>query len=130
MASAINNFILSRTRLLFWLSFSATNVALFMPSVGSKGEFYNLDIIIHYVMFTVFAGSAFLHFHKDSSRTLVILVAFAFFVALSEFIQEMLIPGRGYEFTDILSGLAGVLSGFLVFEVWKKNSHFIEFIRE
>lgn len=104
------NFILTHTRLLFWISFVGVNFALFSPSIGARGEVYNLDIIIHYFLFLIFAGSAFLHFKKIGA----VLFAIALFIPASEFIQEVFIPGRGYEFTDILSGFAGMLSGFLI----------------
>lgn len=123
MTLKLNNFILAHTALFFWVALIGTNFALFTPSMGQKGDIYSLDIIIHYIMFMVFAGSAFLHFRNRDARTLAILAAFAVFVPLSELIQETIIPGRGYEFTDILSGVAGVLSGFLVFKKLDSNTN-------
>ena len=105
------NFILIHTRLLFWLSFVGINFALFSPSLGEGGEIYNLDIVIHYILFFVFTGFALLYFKKAALVLLLILISL--FIPASEFIQEAFIPGRGYEFTDILSGFAGMLSGFL-----------------
>jgi hypothetical protein len=110
------NFILAHTRLFFWLSFTGTNFALFSPSIGERGEIYNLDIIIHYALFLVFAGSAFLYFKRIEA----VLFAIALFIPASEFIQEFFIHGRGYEFTDILSGFAGMLSGFLTARKMRK----------
>lgn len=79
-------------------------------------------------MFLVFSSVSFLHFSyvthdrairrkntPEPARIFIVLLALAFFILLSEFIQENFIPGRGYEFSDILSGFAGTLSGLLAF---------------
>lgn len=50
------------------------------------------------------------------NRALITLFALALFILASELIQENFIPGRGYELLDILSGFAGLLSGFMAYK--------------
>lgn len=120
----MENYLIRHSKLLFWLSFAGTNLALFTPSVGPRGEIYNLDIIIHYSMFLGLAFSALLYRAAPPRRggAALVLVVLLLFVVLSEFIQENFIPGRGYEFSDILSGVAGLLSGFMVYKrLWQSK---------
>lgn len=69
-------------------------------------------------MFLVFGTMSFINFSGKENANTVFLVLFllALFIPSSELIQENFIPGRGYEFTDILSGYAGILSGYLFYK--------------
>lgn len=97
-------------------------LALFAPSYGDGGEVYNLDIVIHYIMFLAFGVMSIIRFsNQNSSNTPAILFVLAVFIPISELTQENFVPGRGYEFTDIVSGYAGVLSGYLVYKKFYKK---------
>ena len=99
-------------------------LALFTPSYGEGAEIYNLDIVIHYIMFLVFGVISIIHWgRQNSSSTYGVLFILAIFIPASELIQENFVPGRGYEFLDILSGYAGILSGYLFYKNYKKYAN-------
>ncbi|OGZ58443.1 MAG: hypothetical protein A2827_01900 [Candidatus Spechtbacteria bacterium RIFCSPHIGHO2_01_FULL_43_30] len=114
-AAKLYNFFISNSGKFFWVFFLLTFFGLFTPSAGEQSEIYNLDILVHYIMFAAFCTASIIHFgNKNNSSAIGILLILALFIPASEFIQENFVVGRGYEFTDILSGYAGILSAYLV----------------
>ena len=113
----LNNFLLSNSRLFFWASFILVMIALFAPSYGARGEVFNADLLIHYIMFLVFVGSSFLYLNSNKGiSTISILILLLLFIPASEFVQENFVPGRGYELSDVLAGYAGVFTGYIIYK--------------
>jgi VanZ family protein len=116
----LKNLIYSYQKYFFWMSFTLTAIALFMPTPGEGGSIPHLDKAIHFGMFFFFSFFAFLYLKEKGWTTQRVFVAYLFFIPMIELIQETVIVGRGYEFTDMLAGFIGVLSGYMVYKKYKQ----------
>ena len=77
-----------------------------------------IDYILHFTEYFALAGLALLTFAKDitilrSPRVVLITVCLLFFAALDES-HQLLIPGRSFNISDMISNFAGIFAGILV----------------
>ena len=103
----------------FWLSLLILFVAVFTPFGPGKGG-PSYDKLAHVILFTFVSLASSFYFFKDSKQLALVFGLISTLPFLTEFIQQF-IPGRNYDNYDILADYAGLILGFVVFVVFKKQ---------
>lgn len=101
-----------KTKYLFWVVFVISLVLLFAPiSVGGRDGF-GLDKVIHGIIFFLLAFLSLKSFPQKKILGIVLLVAYAF---LTEYIQGEYLPLRHFDWLDIISDSAGLVTGAVIY---------------
>lgn len=95
----------------WWLGLAlllSSLVAFFIPLTPGSAEFTWQDKLIHFAVFTTLAGCFLLA--RPRWRPLIIGLLLAYAID-SEIIQELFIPGRTFQWSDLLADALGILGG-------------------
>ncbi|MEK7139415.1 MAG: VanZ family protein [Patescibacteria group bacterium] len=83
-------------------------VAFFMPMAPGQVEFIWQDKAVHLTVFAALAG--FFLAAKPRWRLLIIGLLIGYAID-SEIIQQLFVPGRTFQLTDLLADAVGILAG-------------------
>lgn len=122
----IKKLIKQYSRALFTAIFLLSAVLFFMPNPPHPAVFSWSDKAVHSVIFFILSSFAFISFPRRTFRVFLLLV---FYMVAVETIQELFIPGRGYEFLDLVAGFSGTILGFLLFKSSNRKSEMKKKVR-
>lgn len=102
---------MSYQRVAWWLGIillGSSLVAFFIPLNPGSAEFTWQDKLVHFAVFAALAGCFLLA--RPRWRPLIIGLLIAYAID-SEIIQGLFIPGRTFQWSDLLADALGILGG-------------------